>query len=175
MSILHSTLGSFDRSIDMFPELGDFANMADKRAATETEQNKDAFDDIVTGPPNLEFNEPINTGSASMTEEHSNNVSNGNMATEGDTEVDTNNVVLEMNGNRVVDIEEDDSLDEIADNIQAETKRKVSKEQALLKKKNRNGMNQFQRLKTKLESFQSTLGYESDYIVLIKNNFYKKI
>ena len=91
-----------------------------------------------------------------MTEEHSNNVSNGNMATEGDTEVDTNNVVLEMNGNatvqtnggvenegdildvadtnpeadenddlnlnenRVVDMEEDDSLDEIADNIQAE-------------------------------------------------------
>ena len=102
MSILHSTLGSFDRSIDMFPELGDFANMADKRAATETEQNKDAFDDIVTGPPNLKFYEPINTGSASMTEEHSNNVSNGNMATEGDTEVDTNNVVLEMNGNATV-------------------------------------------------------------------------
>ena len=35
MSVLHSTLGTFDESADMFPELGNFATLADGRAASE--------------------------------------------------------------------------------------------------------------------------------------------
>ena len=42
-------------------------------------------------------------------------------------------------------------------------------------KKNRNGQKQFYTLKDKLEKFQSNLGYESDFVLLVKNNFVQKV
>ena len=53
MSVLHSTLGAFDESVDMFPELGNFATLADKRAA-RVAKFAEKIDDDTMAVPNLD-------------------------------------------------------------------------------------------------------------------------
>ena len=48
MSLLHSTLGRFNTSDDLFPELGDFGNSAAKSAAQEEPRNDEENIDLPT-------------------------------------------------------------------------------------------------------------------------------
>ena len=196
MSVLHSTLGAFDESADMFPELGNFATLADKRAASEVLDTEKVDDDTVADDSS-DTSGDVSKDTVDPTDIINGN--NGNRVIEDGTEqhdptTTTTTTVVEMKGNITVETagnnveneevdgnddkgnpDDEESDEESDDDRPVVKKRKVSDEQLLLQKKNRNGMNQFLTLKAKLENFQENLGYESDYVVLLKNNFYKKI